>query len=49
MTVKKLFTGILSIREAAQMAVIYRGITTSLPFLFENSANYGIKESKKMS
>ena len=48
MAVQKLFTGILSLREAAQMAVIYRGITTSLPYLFENSANDSIKESNKI-
>jgi putative selenate reductase len=33
------FAGILSLGEAAQMIVLFRGITNSLPFLIENSMN----------
>jgi putative selenate reductase len=38
MALKKEFTETLSLREAVQMALIFQGITTSLPFLSSNSA-----------
>ncbi len=38
MTLKKDFTEILSLREAVQMALIYQGITNSLPFLSSGPA-----------
>jgi putative selenate reductase len=38
MTLKTAFTETLSLREAVQMALIFQGITTSLPFLLDDSA-----------
>lgn len=38
MTLKKDFTEILSLREAVQMALIFQGITSSLPFLSSDPA-----------
>jgi putative selenate reductase len=37
MTLKEAFDGTLSLKEAAEMAVLLRGITTSLPFLIDAS------------
>jgi putative selenate reductase len=38
MALKRAFTETLSLREAVQMALIFQGITTSLPFLLADSA-----------